>query len=200
MTRKPILPARDRRRLPGAIRFYSVFAYVTGVFLLLLVAEMVLKYVPWHDGYGYEVFANTQHGVQLVSADPVFVESAQGVNLSIGVLIVHGWLYVVYLIADFRLWTLLRWPLKNFILIALGGVVPFLSFIVEHFMSARARRDLADANRRAEEHDTAIATLRAQVAADAATAGSAAADGTGSDPGGTAPETAASDAAAREPR
>jgi len=38
---------------------------------------------------------------------------------------------VVYLIADFRLWSLMRWRFPKFILIALGGVIPFLSFIVE---------------------------------------------------------------------
>jgi hypothetical protein len=31
-----------------------------------------------------------------------------------------------------------------FILIALGGVIPFLSFIAEHFVARRARRELAE--------------------------------------------------------
>jgi hypothetical protein len=53
------------------------------------------------------------------------------VNLSTGILIVHGWFYVVYLFSDFRLWSLMRWPFGRFILIALGGVIPFLSFILE---------------------------------------------------------------------
>ncbi|HEY3713126.1 MAG TPA: DUF3817 domain-containing protein, partial [Jatrophihabitantaceae bacterium] len=67
-----------------------------------------------------------------------------GVNLSIGILIVHGWFYVVYLLADFTLWSRMRWPFAMFILIALGGVVPFLSFIAEHFVAKRARRELAE--------------------------------------------------------
>jgi hypothetical protein len=37
----------------------------------------------------------------------------------------------------------MRWPFAMFILIALGGVVPFLSFIAEHFVAKRARRELA---------------------------------------------------------
>ena len=53
------------------------------------------------------------------------------VNLSTGILIVHGWFYVVYLFADFRLWSLMRWSFTRFLLIALGGVIPFLSFFVE---------------------------------------------------------------------
>jgi integral membrane protein len=47
---------------------------------------------------------------------------------------VHGWLYVAYLFGDFRLWTMLRWGIGKFLIIALGGVVPFLSFFTErHF-------------------------------------------------------------------
>lgn len=178
MSRPSILPVRDRAKVPGAIRFYSIFAYITGVFLLLLVAEMIIKYIPWNAefGVGYEVFAGGGHLLQFVPSVPEFIEGTQGLNLSIAVLIVHGWLYVIYLIADFRLWTLLRWPLRRFIVIALGGVVPFLSFFVEHTMSATARSDLAEHNARAAEHDAAIAELRAQVehsdAANSASGGS----------------------------
>jgi integral membrane protein len=57
------------------------------------------------------------------------------------VLIVHGWMYVVYLMSNFRLWTLMRWPFSKMILLALGGVVPLLSFIVEKKFHARWRRN-----------------------------------------------------------
>ena len=46
-------------------------------------------------------------------------------------MIAHGWFYVVYLFSDFRLWSLMRWPFSKFILIALGGVIPLLSFFLE---------------------------------------------------------------------
>ncbi|KAB1661143.1 DUF3817 domain-containing protein [Pseudoclavibacter sp. CFCC 13796] len=179
MTRQPILPKRDRQRIPGAIRFYSIFAYITGVFLLLLCAEMILKYIPWNHelGVGYEVFAGGGHVLNFVPSLPEYIDSAGGLNLSIGVLIVHGWLYVVYLISDFRLWTLLRWPLRRFVAIALGGIVPFLSFFVEHRMSRAARKDLAEHNARAEAHDEAILALRKQVADDEARAATTAAPG-----------------------
>lgn len=39
---------RDIRKIPGAVRLYRVSAYITGVMLLLLVLEMVLKYTPMH--------------------------------------------------------------------------------------------------------------------------------------------------------
>ena len=98
--------------------------------LLLLCAEMILRY-----GFNLFLFAgatNTLTGetfaLGLAQAEPSVVE---GVNLSIAVLIAHGWLYVLYLIADFRLWSLMRWPFSRFITIALGGVVPLLSFFME---------------------------------------------------------------------
>ena len=107
-------PRKKKRRFGGthaqirsALKFYKVFSYVTGVLLLALVVEMIAKY-----GFNTEIIVGS-------------------VNLSIGVLILHGWMYVVYLLSDFRLWQLMRWPFSKFLLIALGGVVPFLSFIVE---------------------------------------------------------------------
>ena len=66
-----------------------------------------------------------------------------GFNLSIAVLIAHGWLYVVYLVAAFRLWSLMRWHGMRLLLIAGGGVVPFLSFIVEKRVHAETLRELA---------------------------------------------------------
>jgi integral membrane protein len=101
------------------------------VMLLLVVVEMIAKY-----GFGSDIIAG---GTSAATGETValgFNNVAEqtitgGFNLSTAVLIVHGWMYVVYLIADFRLWSLMRWPFSKFILIALGGVIPFLSFIVE---------------------------------------------------------------------
>lgn len=126
----------------GALKFYKVCAYITGVLLLLLVVEMILKY-----GFDFEVQAGGTSGfIGLVNYIPSLGKSPDltGWNLSIGILIVHGWFYVVYLISDFQLWSRMRWPFAMFILIALGGVVPFLSFIAEHFVAKRARRELAE--------------------------------------------------------
>jgi hypothetical protein len=128
--------------IQSALKVYRVCSYVTGTFLLLLVVEMVLKYV-----FYYEVELGGPNGlITLVNYFPSLGKSPglTGVNLSIGILIVHGWFYVVYLLADFTLWSRMRWPFAMFILIALGGVVPFLSFIAEHFVAKRARRELAE--------------------------------------------------------
>ena len=66
-----------------------------------------------------------------------------GFNLTVWILIIHGWLYVVYLFADFRIWTLMRWSFTRFLLIALGGVVPFLSFYTENRYATMAHEQLS---------------------------------------------------------
>ena len=129
----------------GALKFYQIASIITGVMLLLLVTEMVLKYTPIH----LELFAGGSGGflwfAPVVEGVHGGLESTgNGLNLSMGILVAHGWFYVVYLFACFRVWSLMRWPFLRFIMLALGGVVPFLSFIVEHYISRRARRELAE--------------------------------------------------------
>jgi integral membrane protein len=116
-----------------ALKFYKVLAYSTGTMLLLLVAELVLRY-GFHSvlmAGGTNNVTGAAHGFGMVNIDGGVMAVTGGFNLSTMVLIIHGWMYVVYLIADFRLWSLMRWQFGKLILIALGGVVPFLSFIVE---------------------------------------------------------------------
>lgn len=124
----PLKPRpRNIPKIPGAVRLYKISAYVTGVMLLLLCFEMILKYTGLHT--------------ELALGDPrgLFVPAGSirspAIDLSLTILIVHGWLYVVYLFVDFRLWSIMRWPFSRFIIIALGGVIPFLSFFVEHHMA-----------------------------------------------------------------
>ncbi|HVX06501.1 DUF3817 domain-containing protein [Humibacter sp.] len=132
--------AVDIPKIPGALRFYQVTAYITGIMLLLLVAEMILKY-----GVGYSVyaFAPGRPVVSLVAYNPA-AGALPGLDVSTAILIAHGWLYVLYLVADFRLWSLMRMSFTKFVQIALGGVVPFMSFIVEHFITRQVRRFLAE--------------------------------------------------------
>lgn len=105
-----------------ALTFYRVSAYLTGFFLLALVVMMVFRY-----GYGVDIELAGPFG--LLALTPKTAITA--INLSLIILTVHGWFYVVYLIADFQLWSLMRWPLWRLLVLAAGGVVPFLSFIVE---------------------------------------------------------------------
>lgn len=57
--------------------------------------------------------------------------TGDGANLSLLILIAHGWFYVAYLISCFLLWSPMRWRFPRFLLLALGGVIPFLSFFLE---------------------------------------------------------------------
>lgn len=114
---------------------YRIAANITGVFLLIITALFVIRLTSatdlWlagpHGLLTFEHFAVDAQGFKVGLP-------TEGIDLTSIVLIVHGWLYVFYLYTDFRLWSLLRWSLGRFLLIAAGGVVPLLSFIAErHF-------------------------------------------------------------------
>ncbi|TFC91895.1 MULTISPECIES: DUF3817 domain-containing protein [Cryobacterium] len=112
----------DIPKIPGALRLYKVSSVITGVFLLLLCVEVFLKFV-----LQLEIEVAGPNGIiALVARD-----SVTAFNLSTGILIVHGWLYVLYLFSDFQLWSLMRWSFPKFLLIALGGIIPTLSFFLE---------------------------------------------------------------------
>jgi hypothetical protein len=122
----------------GALKFYQICSIITGTMLLLLVGEMILKYTPLH----LELFLGGSGGflwLAPVVEGPEGLESTgDGVNLSLGILVAHGWFYVVYLVSCFRVWSLMRWNLWRLATLALGGIVPFLSF----FMEARVAREV----------------------------------------------------------
>jgi integral membrane protein len=97
-------------RLAGALGRYRVMAYVVGVMLLVLVAvAMPLKY------------------------------AADVPEVSAVVSPVHGFLYIVYLLAAFDLARTSRWTAKGTALVVLAGVVPFLSFWAERRVATRVR-------------------------------------------------------------
>lgn len=111
----------------SAFNRYRIMAFITGSFLLLLTVEMVLKYVfrlAGSDDMGY--------------AKPV---------LGNWIAFTHGWIYVLYLIAVFDMWSRFRWGLGRMFTLIIAGVVPVLSFIME----PRAKRWVEDtlAERRA---------------------------------------------------
>jgi integral membrane protein len=87
--------------------------------LLVLCVEMVLKYV-FQAG-----------GVDPVTGDPEPV-------IGTWVAIVHGWIYVVYLVTVVQLWSAMRWSLGRLATMALAGVVPVMSFVLERRVHADA--------------------------------------------------------------
>ena len=109
-------------------------SFITGTFLMLLVVEMILRY-----GFGYYVELAGPYGfVWLVPHEEV-----TAVNLSLIVVTIHGWLYVVYLIACYLLWTYMRWTFGRLFVLALGGIIPLLSFFLEAINTRRVRDFLA---------------------------------------------------------
>ena len=102
----------------AALRRYRVMAWVTGVMLLILTAEMLLKYV-FHAG-----------GLDDAGAPrPV---------LGTWVAFAHGWIYVVYLVTVLDLWAKLRWGWGRLVTMVLAGVVPVMSFVMERRVHADA--------------------------------------------------------------
>ena len=114
----------------SVLKFYKLSSYVTGIFLLLLMVTWGIRRLPF---LGYDLWMFWPNGVISLESYGIDGEGLPevGLNLTVLILIVHGWLYVVYLLADFRLWTLMRWPFTRFLIIGAGGVVPFLSFYTE---------------------------------------------------------------------
>jgi integral membrane protein len=141
---------KDFPRIRGALKFYQVASIITGVLLLLLCVEMLLKYTP----LGLEVELGGRNGLLALVPDG----TVTAVNLSTGILIVHGWFYVVYLFSDFRLWSLMRWPFLRFVLIALGGVIPFLSFFLEGRIAREVKTYLATREAELAKNDTVEAS------------------------------------------
>lgn len=90
----------------GAFTRYRVMAFVTGGMLLLLCLEMLLKYVVQVNGFGQPVIGSW-------------------------VAFVHGWIYVIYAVTVFDLWSRMRWSFGRIVVLIAGGVIPVLSFVME---------------------------------------------------------------------
>nr|WP_231366441.1 DUF3817 domain-containing protein [Zhihengliuella flava] len=129
-------------QIQNAATWFKIAAYITGVFLLLLVVEMTAKY-----GFGVELVAGgtlydgTSNALGFLPVDGY----DGGFNITLAIQIAHGWMYVLYLLCDFRLWMLMRWKFPRLLFIALGGVVPFLSFYVESKIHREVQREIEDA-------------------------------------------------------
>jgi integral membrane protein len=124
----------DVPRIRKTVSVYKVASVITGTFLLLLCLMMVFRY-----GYSVDIELGGSSGFLGLTAK----EAITGINLSTVLLMVHGWLYVLYLACDFILWRLMRWSFARFLLIALGGVIPFLSFFFERSVPRSIEAELA---------------------------------------------------------
>ncbi|MDN5570037.1 MAG: DUF3817 domain-containing protein [Propionibacteriaceae bacterium] len=111
------IEAEDVPGIRGALLRYRVMAWIVGVLLVVLVGVgMPLKYFWDNDS----------------------VVTWTGIP--------HGWLYMVLLITAYDLGRRVKWPWLRLGLIALGGTVPFMSFVAEHYATKDVRRRLAAAD------------------------------------------------------
>ncbi|MBM7819013.1 integral membrane protein [Cellulosimicrobium cellulans] len=108
------------RKARGALARYRVLAIITGVMLLILCVEMLVK-------YGVGQFVDVDDVMRYVSWIPF----------------AHGWIYVVYLVTVLDLWTKMRWGWGRLATMVFAGVVPVMSFILEKKVHAEAEAKLA---------------------------------------------------------
>jgi integral membrane protein len=135
--------ASQIEQVKKVLKLFTVSSYITGIFLLLLMITWGIRRLPF---LGYDLWLMGPNG--FITFEQYGIEGEGlpdvGVNLTVAILIVHGWLYVLYLFADFRLWTLMRWSFFRFLIIAAGGVVPLLSFFTESYYAKLARKQLSE--------------------------------------------------------
>lgn len=129
--------------LKGALKYFKVTSYITGVFLILIMILWGIRlsiqadlWLAGPDGFLYLAYYSVDTNDVKVGLPDT------GLDLTVISLIVHGWLYVAYLFGAFRMWTLYRWKFTAFLLIALGGIIPLLSFFTERYYSRIAERRL----------------------------------------------------------
>ena len=88
---------------------HRVMAWTTGLWLIALCYEMVVKYILKVDN------------------PPSWIG------------IVHGWVYFVYLLFTANLAVKVRWPMLTTVGVLLAGTVPLLGIIVEHFQTKKVK-------------------------------------------------------------
>lgn len=98
----PKIHPERQRRVKTALTWFSVAAWVTGILLLLLCARMVMQYLLHMD-----------------------------VSALMWVARVHGLAYIAFLVTSMNLGLKARWAAATWVVTAISGVVPFLSFWVE---------------------------------------------------------------------
>ena len=110
------------RRVRNLFLTYRALAFVVGVLLLALAVGMVLKYTLT-EGTDLQTFGDSLTGT---------------------VALIHGWVYIVYVVVAFLLSRRAGWSLQYLVLMLLAGLIPVLIFWVEHNVAARLRAEHAE--------------------------------------------------------
>ncbi|WP_084077215.1 DUF3817 domain-containing protein [Demequina sp. NBRC 110057] len=104
-------PATRPAITPGALTRYKVMAIITGTLLIVVFVGMI-RYIPGLEGLKESI-------------DPTMLVIAQ----------IHGFVYMVYLVTVLQLWLQAKWGYGRLATMFFGGIVPFLSFVVERRIS-----------------------------------------------------------------
>ncbi|HEY4929485.1 MAG TPA: DUF3817 domain-containing protein [Acidimicrobiales bacterium] len=94
------------RALSGAVLRYRVMAFIVGTALLILTTIVILQ-------YGFDLRSEMKIPEMIVAP-------------------IHGYLYIVYLVAAADLARRARWGIGRIVLVVCSGFVPFLAFVIEH--------------------------------------------------------------------
>jgi integral membrane protein len=100
--------------IEGALLRYRVMAFIVGTALIILVFV----------GIPLQVWAHNKGVVEVVGP-------------------FHGVLYIVYLITGADLAFRCRWGLIRILAVVASGLVPFLAFFVEHWITGQVRTQIA---------------------------------------------------------
>jgi hypothetical protein len=131
------------KTIRGVLKYFKVTSYITGIFLVLIMVLWGIRLTIQADLWlgGPDAFLQLAYYSVDSSGEKIGFPTS-GIDITVISLIVHGWLYVAYLFGDFRLWTLMRWSFLRFLLIALGGIIPLLSFFTERHYTKVAEAEL----------------------------------------------------------
>ena len=101
--------AAPAEKVRTALLGYRVLAWATGLWLIALCYELVVRYVVKVDN------------------PPTWIG------------VVHGWVYFTYLLFTLNLAVKVRWALGKTLGVLLAGTVPLLGIIVEHFQTRNVK-------------------------------------------------------------
>jgi integral membrane protein len=118
-------PGKRAKALQNALLRYRILAYATGVFLLLLTFHIVLQGIQAQDT-GESWFSN--EGM-----------SALIPGTGHAIPMIHGWLYLIYVIVAVDLWMRTRLPALGTVGVVLAGTIPVMSFVAERWVTRRVQ-------------------------------------------------------------
>ena len=98
--------------LDSALKRFRIMAFATGVVLICGTLALILK-----DAVGVK-----------------HMEPGTGI-----LWVLHGYLFLVYVITVLQLGLKARWHLFRVVLVAAAGTIPTMSFVAEHFVTRQVR-------------------------------------------------------------